>query len=208
VKKFREYFRPKPKEKKQPLPLSYYFIIAVLSLLILNFALLLPPQLSALFFEFELLVLQFLMNPITMQTWAWIIFAFVAAWLGWFLMPVVEIPQTHESRFYVWRREEGSDMYFRTLSGKELVMNVKAAKRKLLRWTVTWPVSRMPQGSKIIVYETEKMEVSTELKFKRYAEMLAEEIAHLYAEKSRSETRLSLEEVIAILKAKHGGELE
>ena len=207
MKKFREYFKPKPKEKKQPLPASYWFLLIVLSLLILNFALLLPPQLSALWFELQLLVIQFFRNPITLQTWAFIVVLFITAFIGWYSLPVVEIPNTNDSYIYTYRWEEGSMVFFRTLTGKIIIMNKKVPKRKLLRWIVVYPVSRNPQG-RTITYETDSMEVSAELKYKRYAEALAEEIAHLYAEKERSETRLSIDEVLEIIRAKHGGESE
>ncbi len=205
--KFREFFKPKPKEKKQPLPWTYYFFIIVITILLLNFAFLLPPQLSALWFESELLVIQFLKNPITLQTWAFFILFFIIAWVGWYMMPVVDIPSTSESHFYTWRREEGGVVFFRMLNGREMAIDRGALKRRLLRWNVYWPVGRMPQGD-IVVYETEELEISSALMWMRYAHAAVEEVARLYAEKEGKETHLTFDQALAIIKARLRGEEE
>lgn len=206
-KKFREFFKLRPKEQKRKLPLSYWIVVFILGLLLLNFALLLPQQISALWFELELLVIQFLRNPIVLQTWEFIVLFFIVAWIGKFVMPVIDIPATKESHFYIWRREEGGITFFRMLNGKELAFDAGGLDRKLLRWQVFWPVNRIPQGN-VILYETAELEVSSALMWMRYAEATTNELATLYAEKERRETTLTFDQHLADISARSRGDEE
>ncbi len=207
MRKISQYFKPKPKEKENKyIKTSYWYYLFVVALFIatLGVALLWPEQISALWFEFWLLVLQFLHTPVIFQMWWFIPFVFVVAWLGWLFMPVVEIPWVEDSYFYRKTWEEGDLRYFRTFGGYTLVMHRKIVKRKGLRWRTQAPVSRTPQGT-LIVYQTTKLEVNTSLMWKRVAESLIEELKKYRAEKERKETSLTLEELIKIEQARHGG---
>ena len=207
MSKISRFFRVKPKEKENQFIKTswwYYIFVAALFIATLGVALLWPEQISALWFEFWLLVLQFLHTPVIFQMWWFIPFVFLVAWVGWLFLPVVEIPTTNDRYFYLKTWEEGDLRYFKTWSGYLLTMHKNVPKRRGLRWTAQAPVSRTPQGT-LIVYQTKNLEVNTSLMWKRVAESLIEELKKYRAEKERKETSLTLEELIEIEKARHGG---
>lgn len=203
-KRLKELFRPKPREQRPRPPLLYYFIVAVMIILILNFALLLPPQLSTLFFEFELLVIQFLRMPIIMQTWTFLIVIVVVALVGTYAIPELWVPATRDRYLIRDSWEEGDLRYFKTLTGKIIVVHKKLVRNRLLRKVIIGPVARIPQW-KYIIYQTEQFELSQSLMWKRVAETLMEENRKLHAALGKTETYLTLQEVMALIEARKGG---
>ena len=207
--KLRSIFTPKPKQKQamELTSLWYYVFVAVIIILALSLALLWPEQLSALWFEFWLLVLQFLRTPIHFQMWWFIPFVFFVAWLGWFTVPTIEILSTKERFLYRRTWIEGDLRYFRTVRGYLIALHKDAIVSRGLRWTIKVPVFKTAQGT-LLVYQTKNLEVNTSLMWKRVAESLTEELKKYRAEKERKETIVTWEQYIEALKAKHGGEKE
>ena len=206
--RIRDFFKPKPKERQNKIiKTSWWYYIFLIALLITTswLVLLWPEQISALYFELWLLILQFLRTPIHFQMWWFLPFVFFVAWLGWFIVPTVEILSTKERKLYIKTWEEGGLRYFRILGGSIYVMSRKVVSRRGLRWTTIAPVFRTPQGS-YVVYQTKELEVNESLMWKRVAESLIEELKKYRAEKERKETVLTLEELIELEKARHGGE--
>ena len=117
--KLKSLLQKKPSERRGSSAL-FYFVIIILIIFALNVALLLPPQLSSLFFEIEIWLISWLRSPITFQTWVWIImFAFI--WLfGYAFTPFLTIPSTEETYIVLDAWREGEIVYFKTLSGKIL----------------------------------------------------------------------------------------
>ncbi|AGB04085.1 hypothetical protein AciM339_0220 [Aciduliprofundum sp. MAR08-339] len=200
------FFKPKPKEKpKKLIKTSWWYYIFLIALLITTswLVLLWPEQISALYFELWLLILQFLHTPINFQMWWFLIFVFIDAWVGWLTVPVIEIPSTKERKLYVRTWEEGGLRYFKLVNGLTYLMSKKKVVNRGLRWTVIAEVSRTPQGS-YVVYQTKNLEVNQEIMWQRVAESLIEELKKYRAEKERKETTLTLDELIDLEKARHG----
>ena len=206
--RIRDFFKPKSKERPNKIiKTSWWYYIFLIALLITTswLVLLWPEQISALYFELWLLILQFLHTPIYFQMWWFIPTIFFTAWLGWFIIPSLEILSTRERKLYTRTWVEGDLRYFKLLNGSLYVLPKQAVVKRGLRWTTIAPLSRTPQGS-YVVYQTSKLEVNESLMWKRVAESLIEELKKYRAEKERKETVLTLEELIELEKARHGGE--
>ena len=207
VKKL-NFLRPKPKKKEVKMVKTsfwYKLFLAVLIIATLWVALLWPEQISALFFEMNLIVLQFLHTPINFQMWWFIIFVFFVAWFGKYAFPSLDVLSADKSWIYYNTHEEGGLRYFKLIGGYQLVVAKDAVKRRGLRWITQYKLSCTYFGN-TIVCQTEKMEVTTSLMWKREAESLMEENAKLRAEQERKETSVEFNQLIELEKARHGGE--
>ena len=205
MSKLRNFLKPKHKEEKRHLPLSYWIVIVLIGVLLLNFVFLFPPQLSALFFESELWLIQFLRMPVITQMWEFIFYSLIIAWIGWYIMPVIEIPWTNESHFYTRRSVQNGVVFFTMLNGMKIAVSMDVLKKRVKRWMVIAPVDRNIQGD-IIVYETKNLEITTSLQWMRYAASLAEVLSKLYAAMERKELNIPKGDAIDLIKAMRGGE--
>lgn len=197
-------FKMKIHDLRAPTTIWYKIFIMLVVIATLSLVLLWPEQLSALWFEFLLLVLQFLHTPINFQLWWFIIIEFFVAWLGWFLFPSLEMPWNRARFIYLRSWEEGDNRIFRTTKGY-IVINRDIITKRGFRYTVMLPVTVTFEGN-VMIAQTEDLEVSRSLMWQRVAEMLIDENKKLRAEIARKEKSLTLEEIIELEKAKSGGE--
>ena len=208
MSKIFEYFKPKPKKKENKYIKTsywYYFFVVIIIILTLSVALLWPEQISALWFEFCLIILQFLHTPIVFQMWWFILIIFLTAWLGWYLFPTLEVLSSDKGFIYYKWHDEGPLLYFNLLGGYQFVIMKSEIKRKGLRWTTLVPVNLTYQGN-LIVAQTAKLEVTESLHWKNYAESLVEVLKKYRAELEHRNVELPLDAYLQIEKARHGGE--
>ncbi len=208
--KISQYFKPKQQKKDVKVVSTsfwYKLFVAVLVIATLGVALLWPEQISALWFEFWLLVLQFLHTPVIFQMWWFIPFVFVVAWLGKYFFPAVDIPTSDASFIYYKSHDEGQLRFFNLVNGHILVVAKKYVKKKWIRWQTLVPLNLSYRG-RYIVAETAKLEVTETIHLQNLLKAEIEHNKKLESELARKETRLSKDEWIELEKARHGGERE
>ena len=187
------FFKKKPKERRES-SFWFYFVVFLIILFALNVALLLPPQLSSVFFEIEIFILATLYHPVSLALWIWLVLFSIALLTGYYFVPVLTIPSTGE--WYIIRDSwiEGDIRFFKTLSGKILGIHRELIDKIHRHWFVFGPVGRIVFEN-YILYQTEELEVTAGIMAQRLAEQLATENAVLREMLKRYEPYLSIEDV-------------
>ena len=202
--KLRHIFRPKPREIHEKPSILFYFILAVLIIALLNFALLLPLQVSSVFYEFETMIIRFMKIEITLQTWTFILLIVLVAIFGYYTIPIVTIPSTQDFYIYRWTWEEGEIRYYRTLSGKIIAVHKNLVRKLLFKHMIYGAVYRFPYYN-YVTYQTADLEITNAIMHKRLSEKLMDENIMLQEALSKQRVYLSLEDVLELMKAKRGG---
>ena len=175
----------------------------VLILLALNLALLLPPQLSSIFYMIELILLQHFNYQITMQRWElYFLILFFSGW-GYFIFPMIYIPSIKKSHFYIWTWVEGNTRFFRTIGGYVQV-HKDLVRKKIFRWTIMGDVTAIYEGN-VEVLQTNALEVTKSNFWKSLATTLAGRSSQLEDIIERSPSILTQEDVQQLIKSMRGG---
>jgi len=199
----RDILKPTAKRKERPPSLLFYLFIFITILAALNFALLIPSQLSSLFYQYELMILQHLNFQIILHRWELYLLLLLSLTFGSAFLPVVHVPATKKSYIYIRTWEEGELRYFRTLSGFYISVLADSAVRRVIGWSILNDVNATFEGN-YLVLQTEELEVSKSLMWKRIAETLMEENAGLKDIIARKKTVLSIDEAAQMMR--RGGE--
>ncbi len=202
-------FRFLKKEKKKVIyrdrtsSLLFVIFLALLILLALNLSLLLPPQLSSIFYMLELITLQNLNYEVVMQRWElYVIMLFFAAW-GYYLFPIIYVPSIRKSKFYFWTWVEGNTRFFRTLGGYVQVHR-DLVRKKVLKYTVIGNVTSIYEGN-VEVIQTNDFEVTKSNFWKALSTALAARSSRLEDIVERSPSILTQEDVQQLIRSMRGG---
>lgn len=183
--------------------LLFGVFVVLLILLALNISLLLPPQLSTIFYMLELMMLQHLNYYVALQRWElYVLFIFFAS-AGYYLLPALYAPSINLSRFYYYTWVEGDTRFFRTLTGY-VQISKDAVERKGFRWTVVSDVSSVYEGN-VLVLQTKALEVTESNIWKRLATALAGAISDREDIIRKGTGVLTTEDVQRIMLALRGG---
>jgi len=195
------FFRKSPRERRRS-SLLFYFVLLLIMLFALNVALLLPQQLSSVFYEIEIWIISFLRSPLTLQVWVWMVISVLLVLGGYFLLPVLTIPETEE--FFIVRDTwlEGEIRFFKTLTGKTIGVHREYVKSfgvwKFKHYFVIGFVGRVVFDD-YILYQSRDLEVTKIILAERLAQQLAEENAVLREMLKRYEPTFTREDLKLIL---------
>lgn len=207
--KFTEWLKKKREERratpKIPLSFWYKFYLVLVLIISLSLVLLWPTQLSALWFELWMLILKFLQTPIHFQLWWFIPFEFFVAWLGWLLMPIVDLPYPDRRVFWKRRHYRYDTIYFELWNGETLAVDIRNLRKKGLRYTAKRPLGCTKMGNTIIC-ESENLEITQSEMCWQQLRIMAEAKKKAEDELARRKTRLTTKEIQEVGKAFHGGE--
>ena len=193
----------KPKIRTKPYRPSWLFLFFLMLILLaaLNFSLLAPPQLSALLFQIEIMILQFFNFYVLLHRWELLIIILIFAALGIYLTPSIYIPNMgkHGKNFYYRRSWRENDiLWLRLWSGYYMAVNYSVVTKKGLRYTVMGEVETEIYGN-VIEVQTEALEVDISLTHERRINLLEEYIAKLEYELRNSGVILGKDEVTDLL---------
>ena len=197
----KDMFKPKVKRKERRPSWIFKVFIALILLAALNFAMLTPPALSALFFQLELMTLQFLNYDVLMHRWELFLIILICGAIGIYATPGVHIPAQgkHGKTYYYIRSWRENDLlWFKLWSGYYLAINYSVVTKKGLRYTVMGKVEIERYGN-IIEVQTEALEVDISLTHERRINLLEEYIAKLEYELKSSGVILGKDEVTDLL---------
>jgi len=188
--------------KDKAASLLFAVFISLLILLALNISMLLPMQISSLFYQIELMILQHFNYPVYLQRWELYILILFFASFGYYAFPVLYVPSTGMNRLYFYTWVEGDTRFFRTIAGY-VQINKDFLERKGLRWAATGNVSTYYEGN-VLVLQTREMEVTASNIWKRSAYAYAK-----YAEERENDLvkgiHPTLEEIRSLLVSMRGG---
>ena len=209
--RFTEWLKRK-REERQAMPkirLSFWykFYLALVLIISLSLVLLWPTQLSALWFELWMLILKFLQTPITFQLWWFVIFVFLVARFGWYLVPVVDMP--YPNRAVLWKRRHYNYdvIYFELWNGETLAIDIRNLRKKGLRYTALQPLNCGKHGNTTIC-ESASLEITQNEVLWRQLQVEASARKKAEDELARRKARLTTKELQEIGKAFRGGEKE
>lgn len=209
--KFKEWLNRKREERqampKIPLSFWYKFYLVLVLIISLSLVLLWPTQLSALWFELWMLILKFLQTPITFQLWWFVIFVFLVARFGWYLVPVVDLPYPGMARMWKRRHYNYDEIYFEFWNGEGLKVDIRNLRKTGLRYTALQPLECGKHGN-IYICESASLEITQNEVLWRQLQVEASARKKAEDELARRKTRLTSKELQEIGKAFRGGEKE
>ena len=183
--------------------LLFTVFMIILILLALNLALLLPPQISSIFYMIELIILQHFNYQVVMHRWElYFLILFFSGW-GYFIFPMVYIPSIKKSHFYIWTWVEGNTRFFRTLGGYVQV-HKDLVRKRIFRWTVMGDVTAIYEGN-VEVLQTKNLEVTKSNFWKSLAMTLAARASSLEDIIEKSPSMMTQEDVQQLIRSMRGG---
>ena len=183
--------------------LLFIAFMILLILLALNLALLLPPQISSIFYMIELIILQHFNYQVVMHRWElYFLILFFSAW-GYFIFPMVYIPSIKKSHFYIWTWVEGNTRFFRTLGGYVQV-HKDLVRKRIFRWTVMGDVTAIYEGN-VEVLQTKNLEVTKSNFWKSLAMTLAARASSLEDIIEKSPSMMTQEDIQQLIRSMRGG---
>ena len=209
MRPFKTMLKPtvKKKDKEPPTYLIKLFLI-LLVIAALNFALLFPMQISALFFQLEIMLLQFLNFYISLHRWEIALLIIISAIFGIYAIPAVHIPigaKYGKSYLYYRTWTEYGLRWFRLLNGYYMAVNQQLTVKKGLRYTVIGNVEIETNGN-IKAVQTRALEVDKEIIAIERNRLLMNYITKLEHQIKTSGLIVTKEEAIKLMK--RGGENE
>ena len=202
-KKILEKLKPKAEHKPKPPSLPFWFFIGIIVILTLNFALLLPGQLNALWFQVQLIILQHLNYPVYLHRWELYVIIIGAAAVGYWFFPTVYVPHDKKVFWYLWTWTEGDLRYFRTWSGFYMAVHKTWVRKRGNRFTVIAPVHVVYSGNYILL-QTANLEVSKAIFWKNLALDLMEKLANVEDMIRNRDPSLTFEQVLEVLEKSIG----
>ena len=205
---FKEWLKSKKAERqampKIPLSFWYKFYLVLVLIISLSLVLLWPAELSALWFELWMLILKFLQTPIVFQLWWFVPFMFFVAWLGWLIVPVVDMP--YPDRRLMWKRRDYNHdvIYFELWNGKTLMVDVQNLRKRGLRYTAKQPLECFQHGNTIIC-ESSSLEITQSMQCWRQLDVTTSALKKCQDELARKKTSLTPKVLQEIGKAFRGG---
>lgn len=207
IESLKKKIRPKIKKERKPKSKLFYLIMFLLIITALNFALLLPSQISNVFLEVELFFLQTARQPIRfLQVWSFILLIVMTSAFGYNLFPRVKVSSIGEyGKTYFYRRKwiEDDTRFFKTWLGYVIGVNEKVVTPTKfgLAYHISANVKKNQDGN-FIALETEELEVTRSVHEKKRAEYLMEQISILYDSLENQEVPYSKDELSDMMKNK------
>ena len=202
MKPLKELLKSKPKIKDRRPSWLFKLFLFLLFLAALNFALLFPPQLSALFFQLELMTLQFFNYAIIMHRWELLVLLALFALFGTYISPTIYIPAAGKhGKTYIYSRswKEGDILWLRLLNGYHMAVNHSVITKKGLRYTIMGKVETEIYGN-VMEVQTEALEVDISLNCQERNKLLMDYITKLEYEIKNSGLLIGKDEAITLMR--------
>ncbi len=201
----------KKKIKKRKKSWLYYALVVAFLIFLANFSMLLPQQWSAMFFEVEVGVLQFLKARFILHRWEFFLILLLSAMFGWNAFPFLVVPSLDEkgkSFFYYRKKTKGKTVYFKRIGKKNIAVNKDLLTSVPLgfRYYIKDNVERS-QTNGLLALETDRLEVTKSEHDKEQLKVQAEKIANLREKIKKGGIEFNKTNVLDVLnRAKRGVE--